>query len=245
MNRPDEGFEGIAASARHLGADFFGVADLTPPHVLAHVVSQSGEQGLAQYGRAVSIGIAQAGGIVDFLPKALQADDPVVAYLYESHIYNILVPRLDAIALHVASILQRQGHRVIPVPGRLSEGRLPHSGFLSHKLAAHLAGLGWIGKSCLLVTPQVGPRVMWATVLTTAPLQAGEPMEERCGACRECVDICPAEAFTGRTFVESEPREARMSAERCHAFRDERAKVLGRRTCSMCLYICPHGRRPT
>ena len=50
----------------------------------------------------------------------------------------------------------------------------------SNKLAAHLAGLGWIGKSCLLITPQVGPRVRWVSVLTEAPLAlTGGMAEER------------------------------------------------------------------
>ncbi len=34
-----------------------------------------------------------------------------------------------------------------------------------------MAGLGRIGKSCLLITPEAGPRVHWATVLTDAPMQ--------------------------------------------------------------------------
>ena len=83
-------------------------------------------------------------------------------------------------------------------------------GFFSHKLAAHLAGLGWIGKSCLLVTLEVGPRVRWASVLTDAPLMAGEPLEERCGECRGCVEVCPAGAFSGRSFFFDEPRAARF-----------------------------------
>ncbi|MCK9565162.1 MAG: hypothetical protein M0Q43_03825 [Methanothrix sp.] len=62
----------------------------------------------------------------------------------------------------------------------------------SHKLAAHMAGLGWIGKSCLLITPEAGPRVRWASVLTDAPMKAtGYAMAERCGECRKCVDVCP------------------------------------------------------
>jgi epoxyqueuosine reductase len=91
-------------------------------------------------------------------------------------------------------------------------------GLFSHKLVAHLAGLGWIGKSCLLVTLEVGPRVRWASVLTDAPLMAGEPLEERCGECRGCVEVCPVGAFSGRSFFSDEPRAARLDVFKCRYY---------------------------
>lgn len=103
--------------------------------------------------------------------------------------------------------LQHQGYRAFPIPASkraVVDERV--AAIFSHKLAAHMAGLGWIGKSCLLITPQAGPCVRWATVLTDAPMQAtGYAMAERCGECRECVEICPQAAFTGRPFREDEP----------------------------------------
>ena len=116
-------------------------------------------------------------------------------------------------------------------------------GVFSNKLAAHMAGLGWIGKSCLLVTPEAGPRVRWATVLTDAPLEAtGRPMDDRCGDCEACVEICPAGAFTGRPFREEEPREARFIAHRCKAYFRRMEETRDPAVCGLCLYVCPHGR---
>ena len=117
-------------------------------------------------------------------------------------------------------------------------------GVFSHKMAAHLAGLGWIGKSCMLITPQVGPRVRWATVLTDAPLEArGSLMDERCGRCTECVDVCPTGAYTGQPFRVGEPREVRFAAHKCDAYFSELEESTGLSVCGMCLYICPYGRR--
>jgi epoxyqueuosine reductase QueG len=114
----------------------------------------------------------------------------------------------------------------------------------SHKLAAHMAGLGWIGKSCLLITPEAGPRVRWATVLTDAPLPAtGSAMAERCGECQKCVEICPQAAFTGRPFREDEPREARYDARKCELYLKDLEEKTGYGVCGMCLFVCPHGRR--
>jgi epoxyqueuosine reductase QueG len=50
------------------------------------------------------------------------------------------------------------------------------------EMAAQLPGLGWIGRSCLLVTPEAGPEVRRFTVLTHSDLgKTGEAMGERCG----------------------------------------------------------------
>jgi len=78
--------------------------------------------------------------------------------------------------------LESHGSKSFPVPASqiIDEEKL--LGVFSNKMAAHLAGLGWIGKSCLLVTPEAGPRARWATVLTQAALEkTGDAMEERGG----------------------------------------------------------------
>jgi epoxyqueuosine reductase len=130
----------------------------------------------------------------------------------------------------------------VPASKRAEDERL--CAIFSHKLAAHLAGLGWIGKSCLLVTPQAGPRVRWVSVLTNAPLATtARPLEDRCGGCRQCVDICPVQAFSGQPFRADEPREARYDAHKCNRYfeemkiRDAESAVRG-----LCLYVCPYGR---
>lgn len=116
----------------------------------------------------------------------------------------------------------------------------------SHKLAAHLAGLGWIGKNCFLVTPDHGPRVRWVSVLTDAPLQpTGTPMDPRCGNCTVCIDICPEKAFTGRMFAATEPREARFDASACDRHFWELEQAHGVPVCGLYLYACPWGRDMT
>jgi hypothetical protein len=87
----------------------------------------------------------------------------------------------------------RETDVVIVAAVRTAIGRLGGSlkDVRAHKLAAHLAGLGWIGKSCLLLTEQFGPRVRFVSVLTDAPLEAGSPLDKPCGKCQVCIDACP------------------------------------------------------
>jgi epoxyqueuosine reductase len=226
-------------SAMTWGADYFGVADLTPAR---DTILEQGETEIAEYPRSISIGIALFHPIVNQL---LRRPDRMVAVSYRSHCYDVINVRLDQIISRLSSVLQREGHRAFPVPAskRVDDDRI--CAIFSHKLSAHLAGLGWVGKNCLLITPDMGPRVRWATVLTDAPLAAtGRPMDERCGDCRECVDICPVRAFTGQPFREEEPRSARFDAGKCDRyFSKMKEKDAETAVCGLCLYTCPYGRR--
>jgi epoxyqueuosine reductase QueG len=173
----------------------------------------------------------------------LPEKDTAAAILYRHASYDIVNSALDQIALRVANMLRRYGFSAFPIPASKRTDDEHICGVFSQKCAAHLAGLGWIGKSCLLVTPDHGPRVRWVTVLTDAPLlPTGSPMEQRCGTCKACVDVCPQHAFTGELFSPSEPREARFDAAACDRYFREIEKERGVAVCGLCLYVCPYGR---
>ncbi|MEZ5336616.1 MAG: 4Fe-4S double cluster binding domain-containing protein, partial [Methanolobus sp.] len=140
--------------------------------------------------------------------------------------------------------IQENSYEALPLPAskRIDDERICAQ--FSHKLAAHLAGLGWIGKSCLLITPDNGPRVRWITILTDAPLKpTGSKMKSKCGTCNECVNICPVHAFTGRDFAESESREMRYDAKKCGDYFKVMEKKGQIPVCGLCVYVCPHGRK--
>jgi epoxyqueuosine reductase QueG len=229
----------IRETAETSGADYCGVADLSRAHEA--ILAQGGPL-IAAFPRAVSVGIILPHAIVDQLP---QRADRAVAVSYRHHAYDVINQRLDLLVSQVSSKLQSEGFHALPIPAskRVDNDRICAA--FSHKLAAHLAGLGWIGKSCLLVTPEAGPRVRWATVLTDAPLPVtGRPMEERCRGCDRCVEICPVQAFTGAAFRESEPREKRYDAGKCDRYFGEmRAKDPDVAVCGLCLFVCPFGKQ--
>ncbi len=234
MSQLDDKLRGMALS---LGADFYGVADLAPAH---GAIQDQGGAVVAAFPRGISIGIRLLDPIVDQLP---QRSERAIAVSYRHHCYDLINQRLDHIASRIGSLLQNEGYRAYPVPAskRADDERI--CAVFSHKLAARSAGLGWIGKSCLLITPGCGPRVRWATVLTDAPLTVtGGPMEEQCGDCRACVDACPAKAFTGEPFRQGEGREVRYDAGKCEQYFERLEKDGRLPVCGMCLYVCPHGK---
>ncbi len=224
--------------AKSLGTDYYGVADLAAAR---DFIGMQGGAGVSRYPRAVVMGIRLLDSLVDLLPEH---DDPVVAGLYRHHAYDVVNQALDQISLRVADTIQQAGYPAFPVPASKRAGDGQIAGIFSQKLAARMAGLGWIGKSCLLVTPDHGPRVRWISVLTAAPLApTGTPMAPRCGKCTACVDACPVQAFTGRAFSPDEPREARFDAAACDRYFREMETAGRLPVCGMCLYICPYGRK--
>lgn len=227
----------ITALAEMEQVDCLGVADTSPAHdyILGH-----GGPVIASFPRCITIGIRLMDAIVDQLPKKSEHGN---AEHYRLHAYDAVNERLTAAVSKIACMIQRAGYRALPMSLMVKADRLPLAAVFSHKLGAHLAGLGWIGKNCMLITPEHGPRVRWASVLADAPLTpTGSSMDQRCGDCMECVKICPAQAYTGRNFIETEPREARFDAAKCNEYLNAMQARGEPRVCGLCLYACPYGR---
>jgi epoxyqueuosine reductase len=106
------------------------------------------------------------------------------------------------------------------------------------------AGIGWHGKSTMLIDPKLGTWFFLAEILTTLELPADLPQPERCGSCQRCMTACPTGAIT-------EPH--RLDARRCISYLTIELKgsiplelrpLIGDRIygCDDCLDACPWNR---
>ena len=102
---------------------------------------------------------------------------------------------------------------------------------VSQKALGYLAGLGWIGKSSLLISPDFGPRIRLGTLFTRDDLETtGSPCAEGCGDCTICSEICPSGAIT----------ESGYDVDRCREIvTDDRGNP--RTFCGLCMKVCPYG----
>ena len=117
---------------------------------------------------------------------------------------------------------------------------------LSHKMVATRAGMGWIGKTALLISKEFGPRFRLVTVLTDAKLHSNtHPINKsRCGKCNLCVEACPADAATGQLWDTSLDRDVFFNAQKCRDQCQEFGdRLLGGegRICGICVSVCPIG----
>ncbi len=142
--------------------------------------------------------------------------------------------RLTKSAYDLSKAIRRQGFKALPMPAaNYPTDQRYLSSVLSYKHAAEAAGLGMMGWHSLLVTPQFGPRIRLACVLTQAELPpSGKRGDDLCDGCGKCTQACPAHAIeepkTGEPYA--------INKFACSVFR------TGAGSCSECMRVCPAGR---
>ena len=117
---------------------------------------------------------------------------PTKLYFFHYQRVNVL---LDELALKVTNSIQSRGWEALPIPASQIIDWEKQTAHVSHKHVARKAGIGWIGRNNLLVTPQFGSRQRLITVLTDMPLRVDAPLDWGCRECRACVSSCPSESI--------------------------------------------------
>jgi len=144
--------------------------------------------------------------------------------------------------------LKAQGHRTLALPPDSDRKKDTFVSKLyslfNHKMAATSAGIGWVGKNGLLISPEHGPRLTLATVLTDAPLPADAPFESsRCGVCTLCRDHCPSGAITGAEWSRRNPFVELVRLGECRGHKAAGRQTAGKPNCGLCITVCPYGRK--
>jgi epoxyqueuosine reductase QueG len=171
------------------------------------------------------------------------ADHPTTDYADHYRKVNAV---LDGLTEAIAAWISRRGYRAEIVPASKIMDTEKLLGAVSHKAIARMAGMGWQGKSLLIISPEFGPRIRLATVLTDMPLSPDGPITNRCGACTECTNACPVGAIRNvSTKDRYHDREDALFFGQCAGRTYENSLLLGisARICGVCVRACPHGRR--
>lgn len=181
----------------------------------------------------IAIGVRLSNGIIKRI-----INGPTILYAYH---YSIANDFLNEIALKTTNYLQSFGIDAIPVPA--SQNIRTVKLVFPHKTTATRAGLGWIGKSNLLIHPKFGPRLRLTTVLTNAQIiKFGKPIEDsRCKGCKKCVKACPVGAIIGVNWKKGMKREDLFILEKCWEQIDRNEKIIYKPVCGICISACPFG----
>jgi len=209
---------------RKAGACLVGFADL----------SALGVPAVREYQFGICFALRQDYAAIDALPEDK-------AWL---EMGSRLADQSRAVYQAAEEVITAAGYRCRKITSNRAVGYLPDlREDLPQKTVATLAGLGWIGKSALLVSPQHGPRLRLGTLITDMPLEPDLPCtRSRCGSCTLCVAACPARAVAGKEWTPGIPRHELLDTTACYSHLSRAKEALGRvQTCGLCLKVCPIG----
>ncbi len=123
--------------------------------------------------------------------------------------------------------------------GYAAQADHPLGGLVLFPPLAQMAGIGWVGKHGLLITPEFGPRVRLAAVYTNIenlPFSESNDhgwIEDYCGTCGLCVLQCPPKAILDEPVVSETGLVTHISQRDCFEYF---AQHYG---CSVCIKVCP------
>lgn len=110
---------------------------------------------------------------------------------------------------------------------------------------AYRAGLGFIGKNSMLISPKFGSYVMIGSILfdEKLPLPVREKIPDHCGNCNRCLDACPTKALIGKRELNASECLAYYTVEVFNnktpppkKISPERPEIFG---CDICQDVCP------
>lgn len=207
-NDPARIREEIGALARAKGVELMGVADMAPFLAPGADILAGTHRFLEPYSRAVVLGIPWGVGT----GRGLLSDT------------------LEPLALSINSMLWDLGGLALVIHGDDELDPRERRGLLPLKALARQAGLGWQGRSLLIVNQDHGPLHRLIAILTDLDLEPDGPVRNRCGSCSACVEACPQGALNLVRFSERpETRQEILDVTRC----------IGNDTCPHCIEACP------
>jgi epoxyqueuosine reductase len=157
---------------------------------------------------------------------------PVARYARGADYHDVMVERLRALQ---DALSERLGHAV---PGKA----YVDTGPLLERDLARRAGLGWFGKSTMLLNPSLGSFFFLGALVVGLDLAPDAPFEaDRCGTCTRCLDACPTGAFVGPRLLDATRCVSYLTIEAKGAIPEALREGVGERLygCDVCQDVCP------
>ncbi|MGD8643103.1 MAG: tRNA epoxyqueuosine(34) reductase QueG [Chromatiales bacterium] len=140
--------------------------------------------------------------------------------------------------------LQRLADRIEHEVGPFGYRAFVDSAPVLEKAIASKAGLGWIGKHTNLLSREAGSWYFLGELYTNLPLPVDAPIEDHCGRCTACIDICPTAAIVAPYQLDARRCISYLTIELRGPIPVELRPLIGNRIygCDDCQLVCPWNR---
>ena len=144
--------------------------------------------------------------------------------------HKVLRQRLRRLARSIQDHIGMFGYRVFVDSAPVLE-----------KPLAQKAGLGWIGKHTNLINPKAGSWFFLGELYTDLPLPVDEPIEDLCGTCTACIEVCPTRAIVAPYVLDAQRCISYLTIELRGNIPEDLRSSIGNRIfgCDDCQLACP------
>lgn len=171
-----------------------------------------------------------------FPPQSLPADaDYLISrYAYGEDYHFVIKTKLKKLAAYIQQNIAAHSWRCFTDSAPVLE-----------RAWAVKAGLGWIGKNSMLITPRNGSYFFIGELITDLELYYDKPSGgDYCGDCTRCIEACPTNAIGSDRSIDSRrcisyltiEKKGDLPAEFCGAYKQW---IFG---CDICQEVCPWNR---
>ena len=184
--------------------------------------------------RVICVSLNYLPADVNFDVEWQRLEDPTKAvvsmYARGRDYHKVLRNRLQEFAKLIEEKIGAFGYRVFTDSAPLMEVEL-----------ARKAGLGWRGKHTLLLNRESGSTFFLGEILVDVPLPIDQEIEEHCGTCTSCIDVCPTQAITAPYQLDARRCISYLTIENPEAIPLEFRSAMGNRVygCDDCQLVCP------
>ncbi len=147
--------------------------------------------------------------------------------------HKVLRARMKRLAQKIEAEIGEFGYRVFTDSAPVME-----------KPLAAKAGLGWIGKHTNLLNRHAGSWFFLGEIYTDLEFAPDRPVQDHCGSCRKCIDVCPTQAITAPYQLDARRCISYLTIELKGSIPERFRAAIGNRVygCDDCQAVCPWNR---
>ncbi len=147
--------------------------------------------------------------------------------------HKLMRKRLQLYATKISDLVDKMGYRVFTDSAPVLE-----------KALAAKAGIGWQGKHSNILHRDHGSWFFLGEIYTDLKLEIDNAIDNHCGRCTACIDVCPTQAIVAPYVVDARRCISYLTIEHKSAIPVEFRAAIGNRIygCDDCQLFCPWNR---